>query len=211
MTKSDDFSEEATENSSARISRTFKKPVQHGLGSDDLICQEGKSQAAVDRALDSKAFMGWIEVDNPWTHEDETDNSELTYLNLQLNPERYTGYTGPSARRIWDAIYSENCLNNWSIKKFFTSLGLSFSPLSVCGVFLISVGVRLHHLVYIAVLPFHVQIRKNFGLQVEAFFVLLTAIQFHVMFYCTCLLPNILAFGLGWEKLEIVEYIGGTN
>lgn len=34
---------------------------------------------------------------------------ELTYVNLQLNPERYTGYTGPSARRIWDAIYSENC------------------------------------------------------------------------------------------------------
>lgn len=33
----------------------------------------------------------------------------MTYVNLQLNPERYTGYTGPSARRIWDAIYSENC------------------------------------------------------------------------------------------------------
>lgn len=34
---------------------------------------------------------------------------EMTYVNLQLNPERYTGYSGPSARRIWDAIYSENC------------------------------------------------------------------------------------------------------
>jgi len=34
---------------------------------------------------------------------------EMTYVNLLLNPERYTGYTGPSARRIWDAIYSENC------------------------------------------------------------------------------------------------------
>lgn len=33
---------------------------------------------------------------------------EMTYVNLQLNPERYTGYTGPSARRIWDAVYSEN-------------------------------------------------------------------------------------------------------
>lgn len=33
----------------------------------------------------------------------------MTYVNLQLNPERYTGYTGPSARRIWDAVYSENC------------------------------------------------------------------------------------------------------
>ncbi|KAL3636950.1 Endoplasmic reticulum oxidoreductin-1 [Castilleja foliolosa] len=87
----------------------FKKPAQkRGLGSEDLICQ-GKLEADVDRTLDSKVFRGWIEVDNPWTHEDETDNSEMTYVNLQLNPERYTGYTGPSARRIWDAIYSENC------------------------------------------------------------------------------------------------------
>lgn len=87
----------------------FKKPTQYGLSSDDLKCQEGKPEAAVDRTLDSKAFRGWIEVDNPWTSDDETDNSEMTYVNLQLNPERYTGYTGPSARRIWDAIYSENC------------------------------------------------------------------------------------------------------
>ncbi|KAG8364818.1 hypothetical protein BUALT_Bualt18G0038200 [Buddleja alternifolia] len=88
---------------------SFKKAMHYGLPSDDLKCQEGKPEAAVDRTLDSKVFRGWIEVDNPWTHDDETDNSEMTYVNLQLNPERYTGYTGPSARRIWDAIYSENC------------------------------------------------------------------------------------------------------
>ncbi|KAL5974990.1 Endoplasmic reticulum oxidoreductin-1 [Asimina triloba] len=80
---------------------SFKK--SHGLPSDDLICQEGKPEAAVDRTLDSKAFRGWVEIDNPWTNDDETDNAEMTYVNLQLNPERYTGYTGPSAQRIWDA------------------------------------------------------------------------------------------------------------
>jgi ERO1-like protein alpha len=84
----------------------FKKP---SLSAEDLVCQEGKSHSTVDRTLDAKAFRGWIEIDNPWTHEDETDNGEMTYVNLQLNPERYTGYIGPSARRIWDAIYSENC------------------------------------------------------------------------------------------------------
>ncbi|GMP66309.1 hypothetical protein CsSME_00026717 [Camellia sinensis var. sinensis] len=84
---------------------TFKKP----LPSDDLVCQEGKPQATVDRTVDSKAFRGWMVIDNPWTNDDETDNSEMTYVNLQLNPERYTGYVGPSARRIWDAVYSENC------------------------------------------------------------------------------------------------------
>ncbi|POO03235.1 Endoplasmic reticulum oxidoreductin [Trema orientale] len=88
---------------------TFKKPWTHGLPSDDLVCQEGKPQSTVDRTLDSRAFRGWIVTDNPWTNDDETDNGEMTYVNLQLNPERYTGYTGPSARRIWDAVYSENC------------------------------------------------------------------------------------------------------
>ncbi|KAL5577293.1 hypothetical protein UlMin_018992 [Ulmus minor] len=87
---------------------SFKKP-NRGLSSDDLICQEGKPQAAVDRTLDNKAFRGWTVSDNPWTNDDETDNEEMTYVNLQLNPERYTGYIGPSAGRIWDAIYSENC------------------------------------------------------------------------------------------------------
>lgn len=86
---------------------SFKKPRR--LSMNDLICQEGKPEAAVDRTLDSKAFRGWTEIDNPWTSDDETDNDEMTYVNLQLNPERYTGYTGPSARRIWDAVYSENC------------------------------------------------------------------------------------------------------
>ncbi|PIA41648.1 hypothetical protein AQUCO_02200229v1 [Aquilegia coerulea] len=87
----------------------FKKPIQNKLSSDDLICQEGKPEATVDRTLDNKDFRGWVVVDNPWTNDDETDNGEMTYVNLQLNPERYTGYAGPSARRIWDAIYTENC------------------------------------------------------------------------------------------------------
>uniref|UniRef100_A0A803LW01 Endoplasmic reticulum oxidoreductin 1 n=1 Tax=Chenopodium quinoa TaxID=63459 RepID=A0A803LW01_CHEQI len=87
---------------------TFRKP-SNVLRKEDLMCQEGKPQAIVDRTLDKKVFRGWVEVDNPWTSDDETDNSEMTYVNLLLNPERYTGYTGPSARRIWDAIYSENC------------------------------------------------------------------------------------------------------
>ncbi|XP_071697111.1 endoplasmic reticulum oxidoreductin-1-like [Rutidosis leptorrhynchoides] len=88
---------------------SFKKPSLHVLARDDPVCQEGKPEATVDRTLDAKSFKGWVEIDNPWTHDDETDNDEMTYVNLQLNPEQYTGYTGPSARRIWDAIYSENC------------------------------------------------------------------------------------------------------
>ncbi|XP_045789063.1 endoplasmic reticulum oxidoreductin-1-like [Trifolium pratense] len=77
---------------------SFKKPKH--LPFNDLICQEGKPDGAVDRTLDSKAFKGWTKIDNPWTNNDEADNGEMTYVSLQLNPERYTGYTTPSARRI---------------------------------------------------------------------------------------------------------------
>lgn len=31
------------------------------------------------------------------------------YVNLQNNPERFTGYAGEPANRIWNAIYNENC------------------------------------------------------------------------------------------------------
>nr|GMD06469.1 endoplasmic reticulum oxidoreductin-1-like [Ipomoea batatas] len=86
-----------------------QKPFNRGDLSNNLVCQEEKPEAAVDRSIDTKAFKGWIVEDNPWTFDDETDNAELTYVNLQLNPERYTGYKGPSAWKIWDAVYTENC------------------------------------------------------------------------------------------------------
>ena len=37
------------------------------------------------------------------------DETEGDYIDLSLNPERFTGYTGPSAHRVWKAIYEENC------------------------------------------------------------------------------------------------------
>lgn len=40
--------------------------------------------------------------------EDELD-SEGVYVDLIENPERFTGYAGPSSSRVWKAIYEENC------------------------------------------------------------------------------------------------------
>lgn len=39
----------------------------------------------------------------------DSDDHDSEYVDLLLNPERYTGYSGESANRIWRAIYEENC------------------------------------------------------------------------------------------------------
>lgn len=52
----------------------FKKPFSRGDLSNNLLCQEEKPEAAVDRSIDTRAFKGWIVEDNPWTYDDETDN-----------------------------------------------------------------------------------------------------------------------------------------
>ena len=43
--------------------------------------------------------------DNDWIDMIEQEcgsiPTEAQYVNLLQNPERYTGYTGPSARRVW--------------------------------------------------------------------------------------------------------------
>lgn len=33
----------------------------------------------------------------------------MIHVNLIDNPERFTGYIGDSPRRVWRAIYEENC------------------------------------------------------------------------------------------------------
>lgn len=45
--------------------------------------------------------------DNFCVNNEESEDSE--YVDLTLNPERYTGYKGKSAHRVWHSIYKENC------------------------------------------------------------------------------------------------------
>ncbi|KAG0226254.1 hypothetical protein BGW42_003790 [Actinomortierella wolfii] len=42
--------------------------------------------------------------------ESDTDD-EAVYVDLGENPERFTGYSGPSANMVWKAIYEENCFD----------------------------------------------------------------------------------------------------
>lgn len=41
--------------------------------------------------------------------EDESATGKGDYVSLNDNPERFTGYSGPSAHQVWEAIYRENC------------------------------------------------------------------------------------------------------
>lgn len=47
---------------------------------------------------------------------DENDE-DSEYVDLLLNPERFTGYKGKSAERIWRSIYTENCFQTYSWEK----------------------------------------------------------------------------------------------
>lgn len=41
--------------------------------------------------------------------EDESLSGPGVYINLPENPERFTGYGGPHANKVWRAVYQENC------------------------------------------------------------------------------------------------------
>ncbi|KAI9818949.1 MAG: endoplasmic oxidoreductin-1 [Thelocarpon impressellum] len=43
--------------------------------------------------------------------EDESAAGKGDYVSLVENPERFTGYSGPGPRQVWDAIYRENCFS----------------------------------------------------------------------------------------------------
>lgn len=48
-------------------------------------------------------------VQDSFCYLDDELSADSEYVDLLLNPERYTGYAGPSAHRIWRSIYQENC------------------------------------------------------------------------------------------------------
>ena len=89
------------------------RPVRECVGdSETAVSEIEKLLGTVDRK-EAKAgvdpFAGWAEGDNArvWI-EQETEDQGMSYINLLRNPERFTGYAGPSARRVWQSIY-ENC------------------------------------------------------------------------------------------------------
>jgi len=89
---------------------------------------EGIADDNVVTAVDSKVLDGWEAISSSFTPgmiqggdlsflmDDGDDGSSDTsgsdraqVVDLLKNPEGYTGYTGPSAEKVWSAIHSQNC------------------------------------------------------------------------------------------------------
>ncbi|CED82463.1 Endoplasmic reticulum membrane-associated oxidoreductin involved in disulfide bond formation [Phaffia rhodozyma] len=64
---------------------------------------------------------------------DDESQNEGQFVDLTLNPERFTGYAGLSAAKVWTAIYQENCfglseLSSTLLSQSSTSGTLSSKP-----------------------------------------------------------------------------------
>jgi len=62
---------------------------------------------------DKQTIENWIQFDDRqfdnFCDVDDETSIDLEYIDLSINLERYTGYTGSSAQQVWSAIYNENC------------------------------------------------------------------------------------------------------
>ncbi|KAJ7330752.1 protein folding in endoplasmic reticulum [Desmophyllum pertusum] len=61
---------------------------------------------------DKQSFEAWHAHDDAEDNFCELDDelsSGMEYVDLLRNPEKFTGYEGFSAQRIWNNIYKENC------------------------------------------------------------------------------------------------------
>ncbi|KAF4788473.1 ERO1-like protein alpha [Turdus rufiventris] len=86
-------------------------------------CEEAKRLGAVDDSLSKEtrqAVLQWARHDDSsdsFCEADDTHSPEAEYVDLLLNPERYTGYKGPDAWKIWNSIYEENCFKPQNVKR----------------------------------------------------------------------------------------------
>lgn len=81
---------------------------------DCALEMEGHVNRELDPAIKQQLVRhgkGWRGLNNPWMAEGER-SEEFQYINLVVNPERYTGYKGEHAHRIWSAIYNQSCFSD---------------------------------------------------------------------------------------------------
>ncbi|KAK9543306.1 hypothetical protein VZT92_001096 [Zoarces viviparus] len=77
--------------------------------------EQPESLGAVDVSLSEEtreALLNWSKHDDEaerFCVVDDEEAPDSQHVDLLLNPERFTGYRGPEAWRVWNSIYEENC------------------------------------------------------------------------------------------------------
>ena len=84
-------------------------------------CASLKKESELDKTIQPSMrtrltnIADWRGYKNPWMPNDNDPNGapvEFSYINLLRNAERYTGYKGEHANRVWKAIYDQPCLQD---------------------------------------------------------------------------------------------------
>ncbi|KAG9481444.1 hypothetical protein GDO78_010591 [Eleutherodactylus coqui] len=94
------------------------------VGNGELECEKEKRLGAVDESLSEaaqEAFFQWNQhddsTDDNFCEHDDEESPDAEYVDLLINPERYTGYKGPDAWKVWNSIYEENCFKPKAVKR----------------------------------------------------------------------------------------------
>jgi len=104
------------ENESCGVKTCEPEELPEGMRSNDsFVFCIGEQLGTLNETLSNKT----IDLLDKWDQHDDTIHrfcdpeddppSSYQYVDLLANPERFTGYAGPMANRIWQAIYEENC------------------------------------------------------------------------------------------------------
>uniref|UniRef100_A0A8C7RVM0 ERO1-like protein alpha n=1 Tax=Oncorhynchus mykiss TaxID=8022 RepID=A0A8C7RVM0_ONCMY len=86
-------------------------------------CEKAETLGAVDSSLSKEtrqALLEWNKHDDEaerFCVIDDEESPDSQYVDLLLNPERFTGYKGPEAWQIWNSIYEENCFKPYTVKR----------------------------------------------------------------------------------------------
>lgn len=69
------------------------------------------STMSVNAIADLALWKRHDEENSPFCEVDSQDCDDCVHVDLSLNPERYTGYSGESSQKIWRSVYEENCFS----------------------------------------------------------------------------------------------------
>lgn len=94
------------------------KTQSNSEGKKGEACQSSENETVlgeIDSTIsdeDKQAFEAWHahdDAEDNFCELDDESSSGMEYVDLLRNPERFTGYVGFSAQRVWNNIYKENC------------------------------------------------------------------------------------------------------